>query len=122
MVFKLLNYLRTFRKSRNLYQDEIAFLIGSEDGANVSLHERNKRNPGLKMVLCYEVIYGVPIRRLFPGVAQQVREEIKHRAQLLIQKLSRRKQDTLTLRKLTILKTLASGSGAEPDHNNEKQF
>lgn len=120
MVFKLRNYLRTFRKSRNLYQDEIAFLVGSEDGANVSLHESNKRNPGLVMVLCYEVIYGVSIRRLFPGIAQEVREHIKDRAQLLIQKLHRRKQDKLTVRKLQMLKALASGSGAEPDKENEK--
>ncbi len=74
------------------------------------------------MVLCYEIIYGVPISHLFPGIAQEVKEHIKDRAQLLIQKLNRQKQDKLTVRKLKMLKSLASGSGAEPDYSNEKQF
>jgi len=45
MASKLRNYLRVFRKGMGLYQDEIAFLVGSEKGTTVSRYEHNERIP-----------------------------------------------------------------------------
>jgi len=122
MASKLRNYLRVFRKGMGLYQDEIAFLVGSEQGTTVSRYEHNERIPGLKIILAYEFILRVPARSLFAGLAQEVEEEIKHRARFLVQKLSKQKQDRLTARKLKMLKILASGPGTKPGENNEKHF
>ena len=122
MASKLRNYLRVFRKGMGLYQDEIAFLVGSEKGTTVSRYEHNERIPGLKIILAYEFILRVPARSLFAGLAQEVEEEIKHRARFLVQKLSKQKQDRLTERKLKMLKMLASGPGTKPGENNEKHF
>ncbi len=122
MTSKLRNYLRVFRKGIGLYQDEIAFLVGSEDGTTVSRYESNERSPSLKITLAYEFILRVTARSLFAGLAQEVEEEVKHRAQFLVQKLSKQKQDRLTARKLKMLKMLASGPGTKPGENNEKHI
>lgn len=122
MASKLRNYLRVFRKGMGLYQDEIAFLVGSEEGTTVSRYEHNERTPGLKIILAYEFILRVPARSLFAGLAQEVEEEIKHRARFLVQKLSKQKQDRLTERKLKMLKMLASGPGTKPGKDDEDYF
>ena len=63
----LSNYLRTFRKRSGLSQDDVAFLLGVQSGAEVSRHETFKRVPTLKTALSYEAIFGVPVRELFAG-------------------------------------------------------
>ncbi|MDA2925807.1 helix-turn-helix domain-containing protein [Acidobacteria bacterium AH-259-G07] len=103
-----------FRKRIGLSQDEIAFLLGSEDAANVSRYETNGALPGLKITLAYEVIFGVPARRLFAGLVDEIEEKTKHRVQLLVVKLSKQKQDKMTAYKLAMLKTLISQPGTEP--------
>ncbi|MDA2933538.1 helix-turn-helix transcriptional regulator [Acidobacteria bacterium AH-259-D05] len=122
MASKLRNYLRMFRKRMGLSQDEIAFLLGSENGANVSRYESDTNQPGLKVTLAYEVIFGVQARRLFAGLVQEVEQETKHRVRLLVQKLGKQKQDKMTAHKLAMLKTLTSEPGTEPGEDNETYF
>ena len=76
----LFNYLRTMRLRSSLSQDEVAFLLGVTGGAEVSRHELFHRTPTLKTALSYEVIFGVPVRKLFAGEYEKVESEIKARA------------------------------------------
>lgn len=85
---KLSNYLRTIRMRSGLSQDEVAFLLGVASGAEVSRHEMFHRIPTLKTALSYEVIFGVPVRKLFAGEYEKVEAEIRERAKELARRIS----------------------------------
>ena len=77
------NYLRTERRHARLSQDDIAFLLGTANGAQVSRHERGRRLPSLETALAYEAILGIPVRELFLGIFQKVDLQVKARARIL---------------------------------------
>ena len=82
----LTNYLRTNRKRLALTQDEVAFLLGfrgANNGPKVCRDEKFTREPKLRMVLAYEVIYQKPVRDLFAGLYRQIEEEVAERAKIL---------------------------------------
>jgi transcriptional regulator with XRE-family HTH domain len=76
---RLENYLRTYRKKAGLSQREVAFLLGCEDGAQISRYEKRHRLPPLETALACEAIYGVPIAELFAGIRQRVGRNIEKR-------------------------------------------
>ena len=115
MSHKLENYLRTYRKRSALSQDEVAFLLGCQNGTKVSRYERFARKPSLETLFAYEVVFGVPARELFAGAYQKVEKKILNRTQLLTRKLNRATPDRMATRKLQILKAITSGSGTGPD-------
>jgi transcriptional regulator with XRE-family HTH domain len=76
---KLENYLRTYRKQSGLTQHEVGFLLGRENGAQVSRYEKRRRLPPLETALACEEIFGVPVSELFAGVRQAVGRDIEKR-------------------------------------------
>jgi transcriptional regulator with XRE-family HTH domain len=85
---RLPNYLRTHRKQSGLTQEEVAFLLGWEDGGQVSRYEKRHRLPPLETALACEAVFGVPVSELFAGVREEIvkdiekrRAELKHRLQ-----------------------------------------
>jgi len=77
------NYLRSHRKQSGLSQEEVAFLLGCENGALVSRYEKRKRLPPLETALACEAVFGVPIAELFAGIRERaVRDVEKRRAEL----------------------------------------
>ena len=76
MSHKLENYLRTYRKRSGLSQDEVAYLLGCQNGTKVSRYERFARKPSLETLFAYEVVFGAPARELFAGVYQKVGREL----------------------------------------------
>ena len=115
MSHKLENYLRTYRKRSGLSQDEVAFLLGCQNGTKVSRYERFSRKPSLETLFAYEVVFGAPARELFAGAYQKVEKQISNRAHLLTRKLSRATPSPMATRKLQILEAIASGPGIGPD-------
>ena len=80
------NYLRTNRKHSSLSQAEVAFLLGGtglNKGSKVSRDESFLREPGLRAALAYELIYGQPVRELFAGVYEQIKQDMAQRAKIL---------------------------------------
>jgi transcriptional regulator with XRE-family HTH domain len=73
------NYLRTYRKKAGLSQREVAFLLGCEDGAQVSRYEKRRRLPPLETALACEAIFGIPISELFAGMRRSVGRDIEKR-------------------------------------------
>lgn len=84
---RLDNYLRSHRKQSGLTQQEVAFLLGCENGAQVSRYEKRHRLPPLETALACEAIFGVPIAELFAGVRQGVGKDIAKRRSELRSKL-----------------------------------
>ena len=76
---RLENYLRTYRKQSGLTQDEVGFLLGCENGAQVSRYEKRHRLPPLETALACEEIFGVPVSELFAGVRQAAGRDIAKR-------------------------------------------
>ena len=72
------NYVLTHRKKAGLSQRELARLIGFAD-ESVCRHERSESLPPLPTALSYEVIFGVPISELFPGLRLSVEEAVEKR-------------------------------------------
>jgi transcriptional regulator with XRE-family HTH domain len=118
MSYKLENYLRTYRKRSGLSQDEMAFLLGCQNGTKVSRYERFARKPNLETLFAYEVVFGASARELFAGVYQKVEKRILNRTQLLTRKLNRATPTSMATRKLEILQAITSGSGTGPDKNS----
>ncbi len=107
MSNKLLrNYLRTFRRQRDLSQDDIAFITGWRDGRTVSNYERFKTVPSLETALICERIFKTPVRTLFAGMYHEVDKTVSKRVRVLLEKSERttgdrnRKAKSETLRSL----------------------
>ncbi len=114
MAHKLENYLRTYRKRCGLTQDEVAFLLGCENGTKVSRYERFARKPSIETIFGYEVIFDAPPHDLLAGIFQKVEKVTLRRAQLLAQKLSAAKPAHTNTRKLDLLRHISSGSETKP--------
>lgn len=112
MSAPLQSYLRTYRKRSGFSQDELAFLLGNQSGTKVSRYERLARQPSLRTVFAYEVIFGAPVRNLFAGFYRKVEKTTVARGRLLAKKLNTAKPDRFTAHKLTILKALSASAAA----------
>jgi transcriptional regulator with XRE-family HTH domain len=77
------NYLLSHRKSLSLSQEEVAFLLGNNDGAQVSRYERFVREPNLETSLALEVIFQRSASELFGGLYQRIEQEVTARAKIL---------------------------------------
>lgn len=99
---KVPNYIRTHRRRWGLTQRELASLLGVKSGTQVSRCERLQRKPTLQSAVAYEVIFGEPVRALFPRVFSEVEEGVMQRASQLnrslegsMSKVSKRKRELL---------------------------
>jgi transcriptional regulator with XRE-family HTH domain len=96
---QLPNYLLANRKRLALSQDEVAFLLGTNSGAQVCRNERFVREPSLETALAYEVIYKRSVSELFPGLYQKVEQQVAERAKILISTRDHAKPNQQTARK-----------------------
>ena len=86
---QLSNYLLSHRKTLSLSQEEVAFLLGNNDGAQVSRYEQFKREPNLETALALEVIFQRSASELFNGLYQRVEEEVMARAKILAHRIDK---------------------------------
>lgn len=104
----LSNYVRAHRKRLVLSQDEVAFLLGTESGTQVSRHENFARVPSLEMALAYEAIFQRPTREIFRGLYQRIEGDVATRAKTLVNKMDRCRPTRRNVHKRQILTNLAS--------------
>lgn len=72
------NRLWRARRRRSLGQKQVAYLIEKKLN-DVSRYERGLHLPELQTLLALEIVYGMPLRLLFPELYEQVRDRIKER-------------------------------------------
>lgn len=108
MPHKLDNYLRTHRKRSGLSQEDVALLLGSTSRVRVSRHELLRRYPETRTIFAYEIIFGVPARKLFPGTYQKVERVTAELARTLAEELSSRAPSRALARKIATLRAIAS--------------
>ena len=104
------------RKRSGLTQEEVAFLLGCQTGAQLSRYENVAREPSLATAFACQAIYRVPAHELFPGVYTVVESQVKRRAFVLGAKLPN-EQSRLVERKSSFLHDLEVGAepGVRPD-------
>ena len=107
---KLHNYLKTYRKRASLSQDELAYLLGCQEGAKVCRYERRARVPNLETLLAYECLFGAPTGELYAGLYQKVEKKIKRRARRLAKKLGEEAPTPAAERKMALLKQVTSAA------------
>jgi transcriptional regulator with XRE-family HTH domain len=77
------NQLWLARKRLGLGQKQVAYLLQHKTNDQVSRYEKGERMPGLKLLLQFEIIYGVPPRVLYRDYYEQLQAEIIARANSL---------------------------------------
>jgi transcriptional regulator with XRE-family HTH domain len=82
------HYTRRYRLRAGLTQKEMAHLLGSRSPATVCQYEARTREPDLRTALAYQVVFGLPVDKLFPGIHREVEQAVIRRAQHLAQRLS----------------------------------
>jgi transcriptional regulator with XRE-family HTH domain len=100
---RLNNYILTERMRAGLSQQELAYLLGFKCGSTVSRCELFDRDVSLETAMALEVIFGVPIRELFAGQYDRVKQKTRRRIDRLGAKLSNRPQDRYTVQKIQTL-------------------
>ena len=73
------SYLRSHRLKSGMSQRELSDLIGLIGDHQVSNHERSTAIPSLLVAITYQVIFGVPITELFPGLYETIRLAVEER-------------------------------------------
>lgn len=104
---RLPNHLRTNRTRLALFQDDVAFLLGKEDGKKVSRYEMLLHLPNLETALAYEAIYKRPVSELFPSLYEQVERKVAERAKVLVEKQSGNGDPHFDLRQKTFAELAA---------------
>ncbi len=93
---QLPNYLRSNRKRLSLSQTEVAFLLGTQSGAQISRYEKFAREPSLETALAFEMIFQRSASELFEGLYRKVEQEVAERAKALADRTTARKSEILT--------------------------
>jgi transcriptional regulator with XRE-family HTH domain len=105
---QLPNHLRANRKRLALSQDEVAFLLGTENGTKVCRYEQFVRMPSLETALGCEAIFKRSVSELFPGLYQKVEQKVAARAKTLVERTRRDKSNQRAARKHETLADLAA--------------
>lgn len=84
---QLPHHLRANRKRLALSQDDVAFLLGATDGAQVSKYEHFTRVPSFETALACEVIMKRSASELFGGLYRDAEHKVADRAQILLKRL-----------------------------------
>jgi transcriptional regulator with XRE-family HTH domain len=100
------NYIEMHRLRTGLSQDDVAYLIGVERGASVSRYEQGIRLPDLVTALALEIVLGQPVRELYLGRIERMRQDVALRARELLESLDDTPTPELSL-KLEVLGKLA---------------
>ncbi len=111
------HYLRRYRLRAALTQKEMAHLLGCQSPATVCQYEARKREPDLRTALAYQVVFGLPIEALFPGIHREVEQEVRNRAGRLSERLSGANASLALSHKRKSVRSIEATSDAAPQPN-----
>ena len=113
--------MRTHRKLSGLSQKDIAFLLGCQCGAVVSRLECRVRQPSLRTVLAYQVLFGVSADELLPFAYKEVEQLIAKRACVLSRTLARSHNSRTVAHKLEFLRKIFQQSVTMRKNHHENR-
>lgn len=80
------NQIRQYRREYGLLQKEVSYLLGHKSSSHISYYERRKKLPSLATALKLEIILRKPISYLFPDLYQTLRQEIRNKEEVFLNK------------------------------------
>jgi transcriptional regulator with XRE-family HTH domain len=108
---KVHSYVRAHRKRWGFSQADLARLLGVKASTTISRLEGGSRLPDLRIALCVEIIFGVPIRELFPKWTDEIEVRLLERANDFYEELQGN-ASPLTKVKLDFLEAIFERTGA----------
>lgn len=106
---KLTCRLRKYRKSAQLSQQELAFLVGLKSQGALSEIEAGLKRPSASVVLSCELIFATPPQELFPGLHGHSQREVLAIARRLQTAIQGRGNRSATAAQLAALVRRLSG-------------
>jgi transcriptional regulator with XRE-family HTH domain len=76
MAQDLPNYFKTCRMRAGLSQTELGELLGLKSGELISRIERREREPNLRTIIFYQIIFNISPKKLMPGIYKEIRKTI----------------------------------------------
>lgn len=107
MAKNLPDYFKTQRKLYGLTQKELAYLLGYMNGEAISRIERRKREPTLRIVIAYTIIFAISPKELIPGIYQEIEKSIEKHGKDLVKLLMENKEKLDPLRNIACLRSIA---------------
>jgi transcriptional regulator with XRE-family HTH domain len=112
---RLRNYLRTYRRTWHLTQEELALLLGYEAVSIISRLEHDERAITLAVGVACEAIFDIEIRELFPGLIQDMEARVIARMHELRDRLMQSEPTQKTLAKLELLQEALTRLAIAPE-------
>ncbi len=117
MANHMTHYLRRYRLRAALTQREMGQLLGCRSSATVCQYEARKREPDLRTALAYQVVFGLPVAALFPGINREVEQEVLIRAGRLFEQLTGAKDAPALLHKRRAVGSIGAATDGELQPN-----
>ena len=111
------HYIRRYRLRAALTQREMAHLLGCQSPATVCQYEARKREPDLRTALAYQVVFGLPVEALFPGIHREVEQEVLIRAGTLSERLTGAQGTPALSHKRKAVGSIGATTDGEPQPN-----
>lgn len=108
---KHFNYIRAFRQSACLSQQELAWLIGSSVHTGISRLETFKTMPEVRTALQIAFVFGVPLEKVYPKIVEEAEDEVARRAYHMLQLLEHAEETVDVLRKREVLERIPRRGG-----------
>ena len=108
MTEYLPNYLHTFRKRNGYSQAELALLLGEQPAKAISRYERAVREPDLRTVIAFEVVFDESAAKLSAGIYEEVELAVILQARTLCERIEVQDHSAFADRKLSALRRIMS--------------
>jgi transcriptional regulator with XRE-family HTH domain len=76
------NRLSVLRKQNGLSQKQLAALVG-QDRTMISMYERGRAMPSLSVAAMFQLLFGLNVADIFPGLFRQLEQELESKRQTL---------------------------------------
>ena len=82
-------------------------------------YEARKREPDLRTALAYQVVFGLPVEKLFPGIHREVEQEVLIRARRISEQLAGANDTPALSHKVKAVQSIRAATEVEPNPIHE---
>lgn len=100
------NHIRSHRKRWRLSQKELAILTGFKSREFISQIERFLIQPSVRFMIVCEVIFDIPVKKLFPGLFDDLAEDVLNECEILLDRIKSDNGSDATEKRKLMLKLL----------------
>ena len=102
-------------------QSEMQHIADIGNRMSLSRYENGDRPPNLETALIYYLVLDIPLNKLFPQIYEKLAEQIREKAQSLLESVEQMKEDYTTKNKIDFLNELISRIGCLQEIYDERE-